>query len=235
MDEGQQPVWAVAALTVALGVAWASPGAAQDNTSSRISNAETEPYFFVPSLQGAFSLSPGLRARRVEHLNDSATLPTLDLTGRVGYRSYIDDWSRSMVSVWLGGSTSLGGTAGQGSLRTLSLGVDGELRWLNTQFLGLLANVTLEVGPAFWAAPSAAPDFGLNPEERLTASPLDDDLFGWRAEARVALGFGLMTSFMPYTFLENPISFGVERVELGEASWTAMTLGFELNFDMIHR
>ncbi|MEO1267701.1 MAG: hypothetical protein AAFX99_06360 [Myxococcota bacterium] len=210
---------------------WATSVCAQDNTSSRISNTETEPYYFVPSLAGALGLAGGIRARRVTHINGGSQIPPLDATARLGYRTYIDDWSRVLASAWLEGTTSINTTAGQGRLSSLSLVFDGQLRGLNSQFLGVLLNTTLQIGPAFWSPPSVTPNSTLT-----QADPLGESQVGWRAEASLAIGFGMMTSFNPYTFAESPIRFGVEWVNLGGGtSWTVITLGFEVCLDVIHR
>lgn len=201
-----------------------------DGTSARVSNAETEPYFFVPSLSGEWMLSLGIDSRRTDRFSGGSAVPELNGVLRLGHRWYGEDQGRLALGPYLWGGLGLDQAVGRGTLGGAGAGVSAQVRWMNDRFIYLHLALFGELGGAWWRSPTDVPSWQVLPVVGLAT-----DQSGWRAMVGAELGFGLMGWFDPWIYGESPVWFGLEWVDLGEAAWSTVMFGVQLRFDWAHR
>ena len=212
-------------------VGQAGQAAAQaDGTSARLSNAESEPFYFVPALSGEWLLSLGVDQRRTDGFAGGSAVPELLGVLRVGHRRYADDWGRLAAGPYAWGGLSLDGGGGHGQLGGGGLGVSAQARLMNDSFIYLSLGLFAEVGAVSWSTPQETPAWQVLP-----VVGLDRDQVGTRALVGVEGGFGFMGWFDPWIYGTSSAWAGVEWVDLGQASWSTLELGVQLRFDWAHR
>ena len=218
-------------ISAPLAAALASPLAFADDTSSRLSNAETEEgvYYLVPELDGEVTLALGMDSRRTDTFSGGSLVPELSAMLRVGYRRYADAWGRVAGGGYLVGGQSFGGDERRGSFSSLGGGVSGQLRLMNADFIYLHLGLFAEGGLASWEGPTSSASSSLRTPE------LEDHLLGSRAMVGAAIGIGLMGWFDPYIYAEGEIWFGYEWVDLGAATWSTAIFGLQFRLDFAHR